>query len=220
MRFLVAMALVLMPMTGICGLHGHFGITSTYVWRGIPVTENQPAVQGKLAYAHASGVEAGMHLSNAGQEGTEVEYHGRYTQTMSKLLTVYGGSNYYQFTKRSKHNSVEFTGGAMTEKFEVSVSMMPRYMGTSSASLYSMIATQGNLWSEEKLTLGLAIGLSIFSKQAEAGSKNYSDFRISIDRNVGEWTTSFFYTDTNRILASTNKRARDGVIGIGAERSI
>jgi uncharacterized protein (TIGR02001 family) len=60
-------------------LSANIGATSNYIWRGITQTEDSPAIQGGLDYAHESGLFVGTWVSNvefAGDKQTEVDLYG------------------------------------------------------------------------------------------------------------------------------------------------
>jgi len=54
----------------------NIGVVSNYLWRGLTQTDNQPAVQGGLDVAHASGFHAGTWVSNVdfGPDGANYEW--------------------------------------------------------------------------------------------------------------------------------------------------
>jgi uncharacterized protein (TIGR02001 family) len=66
----------------------NIGVVSNYIWRGQTQTDNQPAIQGGIDYAHASGFYAKTWLSNV----DFLDAQGNDTNYELDLTTGFGGA--------------------------------------------------------------------------------------------------------------------------------
>jgi uncharacterized protein (TIGR02001 family) len=81
---------------------GNLGLTSDYRFRGVSQTQNAPAVQGGLDYAHSSGLYIGNWNSSVSSEvytngaGVESDLYAGYKKEVFKGITIDVGSyNYF-----------------------------------------------------------------------------------------------------------------------------
>jgi len=89
----------------------NIGVVSNYIWRGVTQTEDQPAVQGGLDYAHSSGFYAGTWVSNVdwGEDSPNYEldlylgYGGEITPDSSWDVNA----NYYAYPDGSDSDMAE-----------------------------------------------------------------------------------------------------------------
>ena len=98
--------LALFAMAGITAAHaqvsGNLGLTSDYRFRGISQSQNAPAVQGGVDYAHSSGFYVGNWNSSVSSQvytsgsGVESDVYAGYKKDIYKGITVDVGSyNYF-----------------------------------------------------------------------------------------------------------------------------
>jgi len=91
-------------------LTGNLGLTSDYRFRGISQTQNGPAVQGGIDYAHESGLYIGNWNSSVSSQmytngaGVESDLYAGWKKDIYKGLTVDVGS-YNYFYPRAKNGS-------------------------------------------------------------------------------------------------------------------
>jgi uncharacterized protein (TIGR02001 family) len=83
-------------------LTGNLGLTSDYRFRGVSQTQNAPAVQGGIDYAHSSGLYIGNWNSSVSSEvytngaGVESDLYAGYKKDVYKGITIDVGSyNYF-----------------------------------------------------------------------------------------------------------------------------
>jgi len=92
------------------GASANIGVTSNYLWRGITQTQDSPALQGGLDYAHDSGLYAGTWVSNtefAGNAtGPEVDLYAGYKKDLKGEAALDVGVINYAYPD---DNSAEFT---------------------------------------------------------------------------------------------------------------
>jgi len=98
--------IVLFAAAGITSAHaqvtGNLGLTSDYRFRGVSQTQNAPAVQGGVDYAHKSGLYIGNWNSSVSSEvytngaGVESDLYAGYKKEIFKGITIDVGSyNYF-----------------------------------------------------------------------------------------------------------------------------
>jgi uncharacterized protein (TIGR02001 family) len=98
--------LAILAMAGITAAHaqvtGNLGLTSDYRFRGISQTQNAPAVQGGIDYAHSSGLYVGNWNSSVSSQvytngaGVESDLYAGYKKDVYKGITIDVGSyNYF-----------------------------------------------------------------------------------------------------------------------------
>jgi len=85
----------------------NIGVVSNYVWRGVTQTDDKPAVQGGLDYAHESGFSAGTWLSNidfgedefgdSGDESVEIDFYAGYDFSLGEDISLGLSTIYYAF---------------------------------------------------------------------------------------------------------------------------
>jgi len=69
------------PVESPHSVSANIGVVSDYIWRGVTQTQDDPAVQGGLDYAHESGLYAGTWVSNIDWGSSDPNYE----------LDLYGG---------------------------------------------------------------------------------------------------------------------------------
>jgi uncharacterized protein (TIGR02001 family) len=98
--------LAILAMAGITAAHaqvtGNLGLTSDYRFRGISQSQNAPAVQGGIDYAHSSGLYIGNWNSSVSSQvytngaGVESDLYAGYKKDVYKGITIDVGSyNYF-----------------------------------------------------------------------------------------------------------------------------
>lgn len=92
------------------GASANVGVTNNYIWRGITQTQDSPALQAGLDYAHDSGLYAGTWVSNtefAGDAtGPELDLYAGYKKDLKGEAAVDVGVINYGYPD---DNSAEFT---------------------------------------------------------------------------------------------------------------
>ena len=84
-------------------LSGNISLTSDYVFRGVSQTQNGPAIQGGIDYAHASGFYAGTWASNVdwvslgfkNNSSMEIDLYGGYKGSLGDVGYDVGAITYY-----------------------------------------------------------------------------------------------------------------------------
>jgi hypothetical protein len=142
--------LALFAIAGITSAHaqvsGNLGLTSDYRFRGISQSQNGPAVQGGIDYAHSSGLYIGNWNSSVSSQlytngaGVENDVYAGYKKDIYKGLTIDVGSYNYFYPnttngKNPNFNTQElFAGlgyGPASVKYSRSIS---NYFGTQNST--------------------------------------------------------------------------------------
>jgi uncharacterized protein (TIGR02001 family) len=83
-------------------LSANIGAVSNYVWRGATQTDDGPAIQGGIDYAHESGLFLGTWASNVefgGDKYAEVDLYGGYGGSLGEDFSYKAGLYYYAYPK-------------------------------------------------------------------------------------------------------------------------
>ena len=70
---LACASVVATPTIALAELSANIGVTSNYIWRGLTQTDNKPAIQGGVDYAHESGFYLGTWASNVDFDSASTE---------------------------------------------------------------------------------------------------------------------------------------------------
>ena len=72
----IAVILLATSVQASADVAGNFGVTSTYLWRGVSLSANGPAVSGGIDYSNDGGIYAGIWQSSEGAAGsTETDFY-------------------------------------------------------------------------------------------------------------------------------------------------
>jgi uncharacterized protein (TIGR02001 family) len=200
---------------------GNLGLTSDYRFRGISQSQNAPAVQGGIDYAHSSGFYVGNWNSSVSSQmytqgsGVESDLYAGWKKDIYKGLTLDVGS-YNYFYPRAK---VAGTGSNFdTYEGFVGLGYGPvavKYNRTIGNGYFGTANAQGTQYYQADIAYPLtALGLSKASFLAHAGHTNvansntldYSDYNVGLGYDLSGWNIAAKYY-TNTSLSSTAKTA-------------
>jgi uncharacterized protein (TIGR02001 family) len=107
---MVMLSSLLVAAQAQAGASANVGVTNNYIWRGITQTQDSPALQAGLDYAHDSGLYAGTWVSNtefAGDAtGPELDLYAGYKKDLKGEAALDVGVINYSYPD---DNSAEFT---------------------------------------------------------------------------------------------------------------
>jgi uncharacterized protein (TIGR02001 family) len=196
------------------------GIATDYIFRGISQTSARPALQGGIDYAHASGFYAGVWGSNVSWVGDfnpgvssslELDTYFGFRNTLDNgfgydlgfLRYNYPASNYPAGATRADTDEVyaAFAYRWVSAKYSYGLGQfltVPGAAGTDYLELNASVPL-----GETGYTLGAHVGRQAY-KGAAAGAlalagtdPSYSDYRLSVARELGGFTVTLAYTDTD-----------------------
>jgi len=195
-------------------LTGNLGLTSDYRFRGISQTQNGPAVQGGIDYAHESGLYIGNWNSSVSSQmytngaGVESDLYAGWKKDIYKGLTVDVGSYNYFYPRATNGSNPTFDTnelylglgyGPVSAKYSQTLGS---YFGTpnSNGSNYSQVdlAQSFDLLSDSLKDLSFVAhyGHTIVGKHSNL---NYNDFNVGLAYALPkEWTISAkYYTNSS-----------------------
>ncbi len=200
---------------------GNVGIFSQYVFRGLTQTNEEPALQGGLDYAHSGGFYAGTWGSNV----SVLQDSGAYRAGGSLELDIYGGYKgtigrtdfgydvgllYYWYPGDvapgvNKADTLELYG-ALTWKWlsaKLSYSLKDKTFGVGdSQGTYYLDLTATYPIPNTKLTLIAHYGMQEYEGTTSGVSNDsfasYKDWKLGMNYSLPkDFTVGVFYTDTS-----------------------
>lgn len=179
---------------------GSLNITSEYMFRGI-VSEGGAAVQGSLDWSDASGIYAGTWMSNSAPAGgTELDLYVGWATELSQGVGLDLGLVYYGFTEQDEIGAdidyAEIYVGLSMGGLSGSIYYTDDYFGTDEDGIYYTVAYSHAL--SDTLDLGLQIGLNDGDGVTAAIGDEYTDWSISLSKDLGDGAgVSFAYVQTD-----------------------
>jgi len=92
---------------------GEVGVVSDYRYRGVSLSNGQPAVQGSLSVEHDSGAHAefwASSLTGSGSSRAEVDATAGYAFSLTEDLSLDVSATYYAYPGAAGANALELTG--------------------------------------------------------------------------------------------------------------
>lgn len=92
---------------------GEVGVVSDYRYRGVSLSNRNPALQASMTIEHDSGLYATVWSSTLGHgTQTEVDFTGGYSKELSKSLSLDFSSTFYSYPSHCSENYYEATAAA------------------------------------------------------------------------------------------------------------
>jgi len=212
-------------------------LTTNYVWRGITQTAENPAMQGGFDFASKGGFYLGTWGSNlnwgndavtsADGDGAsiEVDIYGGYKFKAGPLDMDVGFINYrYPGANSSlKYDFTEIYVGAGYGPFSAKVYRASDFQGTAtsnSATYLDLSATFDLKVATLSLHAGQSSGQGI---KDTFNGKTYTDYKIALSKDIGGYSFSLAYTDTNLSGVNEVKKgtfANDGMFMLTVSKSM
>jgi hypothetical protein len=186
---------------------GNLGLTSDYRFRGISQTQNAPAVQGGIDYAHKSGFYVGNWNSSVSSDmysngsGVESDLYAGFKKEIYKGLTLDVGSYNYFYPRATNNTSTNFDTnelfaglgyGPVSVKYSQSLS---NYFGTANSknSQYYQADIVQPL-GKSKISLLAHVGRTEVNNSSRL---DYTDYNIGLGYNLQGWDLAAkYYTNT------------------------
>ena len=214
--------LALMMMAGIsvaqAQVTGNLGLTSDYRFRGVSQTQNAPAVQGGIDYAHSSGFYVGNWNSSVSSQmytngsGVESDLYAGFKKDIYKGLTLDVGSYNYFYPRATNNTSTNFDTnelfaglgyGPVSVKYSQSLS---NYFGTANSKnsqYYQADIAQPLTYISKNLSLLAHVGRTEVNNNSNL---NYTDYNVGLGYNLKGWELAAKYY-TNSGTTSTFQTA-------------
>jgi len=197
---------------------GNLGLTSDYRFRGISQSQNAPAVQGGVDYAHSSGFYVGNWNSSVSSSmytngaGVESDLYAGFKKDIYNGLTIDVGS-YNYFYPRATVNGT----GSNFDTYEGYVGLgygpvAVKYSQTLGNGYFGTANARGTGYYEANVAYPIAT--SKISLLAHAGhtnvangsSNDYNDYNFGVGYDLQGWNIAAKYY-TNSSMSSTFKTA-------------
>ncbi|TAN81989.1 MAG: hypothetical protein EPN14_04290 [Gallionella sp.] len=208
------------------------GLVSDYVWRGISQTDQSPAIQGGIDYAHSSGLYAGVWGSNVswiigsgaatGNAGLELDTYAGFKNSFAGDFTYDIGLIRYNYPGKytpaagyAKADTDEVYGAIgykwITAKYSYGLGKFLTIPGAEGTSYFDLSASYPIAGSG--FTVGAHVGKQTYKGAAAAanaaGSLTYTDYKLSVTKDIGGYVVGLAYTDTNAVAAAYTYAGRN-----------
>lgn len=189
-------------------LTGNLGLTSDYRFRGISQSQNAPAIQGGVDYAHESGLYIGNWNSSVSSQvytngsGVESDIYGGFKKDVYKGITVdLGTYNYFypranvagtgrDFSTNELYAGVGYDAkefGAYTVKYNHALS---DYFGVANSSGTQYFQADASVPVVDKLSFVAHAGRTDVTNSPQL---NYNDFNAGLAYDLKGWVVSAKY---------------------------
>ncbi len=191
---------------------GNIGLTSDYVFRGLSQTDEKPAIQGGLDYAHSSGAYAGVWASNVDfsesdfgatdEAHIEVDLYAGMTGKVGDLGWKFGGI-YYAYPGVSDNSGLKYDywefGPTLTYPVgpataSLMVMWSPNFYNETGKGLYSELGLSAPVGS---FTVGATFGHQDISRNLKFGAPDYNNWSLYASTTVAGIGLKLAYTDTD-----------------------
>ena len=188
---------------------GNLGLTSDYRFRGISQSQNAPAVQGGVDYAHSSGLYVGNWNSSVSSDvytngsGVESDLYAGFKKDIYNGLTIDVGSYNYFYPRATNGTSTNFDTnelfvglgyGPVSVKYSQSLS---NYFGTANSKnsqYFQADVAQPLPYISKNLSLLAHAGRTEVNNNS---SLNYTDYNVGLGYDLQGWQMAVkYYTNT------------------------
>jgi uncharacterized protein (TIGR02001 family) len=181
-------------------LSGSISVVSDYRFRGVSLSDGEPAAQGTVVYDHASGLYVGLFASTvrlASDRATGFQTTGQagYALRVGDLAWD-AGTSYSEFTEGGLGYADFYIGAASTD-WSARLSYAPRYFGQPYAALYAELNLTPR--SEHALAPLLHFGLLSAHPPPSYGERTRWDARVGVAYNHEALTVQLSWGTVSRI---------------------
>jgi uncharacterized protein (TIGR02001 family) len=203
-------------------LTGNVGLFSSYRFRGIAQTYNDPALQGGFDYSHSSGFYVGNWNSNVSSgagfpDGNlEMDFYGGYKTTFGDFGLDVGGIYYYYPGSRASvlgpnanggavYNAELYIGGSwkfLSLKYFYGLDNYFSLVGIDSTGTFTGKNTKGSSYLDLSANYDLGDGWGVNAHVGTLNLQNvsngdYTDWKLGVTKDISGWIIAASYIDTN-----------------------
>jgi uncharacterized protein (TIGR02001 family) len=198
------------------------GFTTDYIWRGIAQTSHNPAVQGGIDYAHASGLYAGAWGSNVswiadsgaiaagtGNATMELDTYFGFKNSFAQDFTYDIGFIRYNYLGSytaaagfAKADTDEIYGAIgykwFTAKYSYGLGQFLTVPGASGTNYLDLAASYPI--ADSGFTVAAHVGKQTYKGAAAAAFVNtatYTDYKLGVTKDLSGYVLGLAYTSTN-----------------------
>ena len=175
-------SLTLVATVASAQVSGSASVVSDYRYRGVALTQGDPAAQLDLAYDDSNGLYAGGFASNVkfyphAPEQAQLVGYGGYAWRLERGWSVDAGASFSDFTNDADYRYLELHTGVATESVSARVYYSPNYFGGSIHTVYAELNGSYRLFDQFKL-IGHAGLLKAFSGATDqtGGTSPHADW--------------------------------------------
>ena len=182
----------------------NIGAVSNYIWRGQTQTDDKPAIQGGVDYAHSSGFSAGTWVSNvdfSDAEGNDVNYewdlYAGFGQSITDDLSYKFNLIYYAYPDARDIDFSEL-GASLTYKW-ITAGLAYTFYGQADDAKGAIDDEanyiEGDLYYNASVNVPLPydIGLTLrggyYDFRYNDGGRDYGHWGIALSRAAGDYGT-------------------------------
>lgn len=193
--------LALMLVAGVSAVQaqvtGNASLTSDYRFRGVSQTQNAPAVQGGVDFAHSSGFYAGNWNSSISSElypgaaGVENDVYAGFKKDFGGITVDAGVLGYMYPRATTDTNTTEVYVGASYNVLSVKYSRsLTNYFGVADSKNSSYIQADANVPVTGKLSAVAHYGRT---SVANNSALDYADYNVGAAYNMQGWVVAAKY---------------------------
>jgi uncharacterized protein (TIGR02001 family) len=140
LRVVLALLAALVGLDAAAQVAGTATVASDYRFRGVSLSDGQPAAQFDAGYDDPSGAYAGIFASNVrlyDQAGTQALAYGGYARRLAVGASLDAGASYTSFSGASEYAYSEVHAGFISDRLDAHIYLAPNYFGQSVRTLYA-----------------------------------------------------------------------------------
>jgi len=190
------------------------GLTTDYLVRGISQTSGNPAIQGGIDYAHESGFYAGVWGSNmswitdfgaTGSASMELDTYAGFSNSFAEDFTYDVGfirynylGTYTPLAPAVKADTDEIYGSLGYKWFTAKYSYgLGKFLTVADAKGTNYLELNASVpVADSGFTVDAHVGKQTY-KGTSAVPATYSDFKLGVSKDLGGYTFTLAYSDTN-----------------------
>ena len=222
--------LALFAIAGFSAAHaqvsGNLGLTSDYRFRGISQSQNAPAIQGGVDYAHSSGLYIGNWNSSVSSQvytngaGVESDLYAGYKKDVYKGITIDVGSYNYFYPRATAART-----GSNFDTYEAFAGVgykdlvSAKYSQTLGYGYFGAVNAQGTKYyqADARVPVGFVKNLSVVAHAghtnvANSNAYDYSDYNAGFAYALPQaWDLGVkYYTNTSLTAAAQSANTVSG----------
>ena len=222
--------LALFAIAGFTAAHaqvsGNLGLTSDYRFRGISQSQNAPAIQGGVDYAHSSGLYIGNWNSSVSSQvytngaGVESDLYAGYKKDVYKGITIDVGSYNYFYPRATAART-----GSNFDTYEAFAGVgykdlvSAKYSQTLGNGYFGAVNAQGTKYyqADARVPVGFVKNLSVVAHAghtnvAHSNAYDYSDYNAGFAYALPQaWDLGLkYYTNTSLTAAAQSASTVSG----------
>ncbi len=174
----------------------NLAVTTDYIWRGVSQTDNEPALQGGVDYAHASGLYLGAWASNVDfgpgdDSDIEIDLYGGFANEVGDFSYDLGVIH-YDYPGEGDNDFDEVYLGLGYDFLSAKVSYTDEFGEDGDDATYYEAGA------DFELPMAVALGLHVgyYDIDPDDGF-DYTDWKVAVAREYSGFNFELAYTDTD-----------------------